>query len=261
MESLMPIVVISLVACLASGLTLFSGFGLGTLLMPAFALFFPAELAVGMTAVVHFANNLFKLALLGRHAERGVILRFGLPAIVAAFAGAKALVWLSGLQPLISYRFAGRTFEVMPVNAAIAALLLLFVVLEFSPRFADLKVPPRYMPVGGLLSGFFGGLSGHQGVLRSAFLVRAGLSKEQFIATGVVIACLIDVTRLSVYARNFSRSGIKENAALILAACASAFAGAFVGARLLEKVTMRAVQRVVAGGLVMIALALGVGLI
>lgn len=261
MESLMPIVVISLVACLASGLTLFSGFGLGTLLMPAFALFFPAELAVGMTAVVHFANNLFKLALLGRQAERGTVLRFGLPAIIAAFAGAKALVWLSGLQPLISYRLAGRTFEVVPVNAAIAALLLLFVVLEFSPRFADLKVPPRYMPVGGLLSGFFGGLSGHQGVLRSAFLVRAGLSKEQFIATGVVIACLIDVTRLSVYANNFSRSGLAENAALIAAACASAFAGAFVGARLLEKVTMRAVQRVVAGGLIMIALALGAGLI
>lgn len=259
--NIMSLIVISLVACLASGLTLFSGFGLGTLLMPAFALFFPAELAVGMTAVVHFANNLFKLVLLGRHAERGSVLRFGLPAVIAAFAGAKALVWLSGLQPLIAYRFAGRTFEIMPVNASIAALLLLFVVLELSPRFADLKVPPRFMAVGGLLSGFFGGLSGHQGVLRSAFLVKAGLTKEQFIATGVVIACLIDVTRLSVYARNLSRAGIAENAALIAVACASAFVGAFFGARVLEKVTMRTVQRSVAGGLVLIAFALGAGFI
>ncbi len=33
--------IVAAVALLASGLTLFSGFGLGTLLLPAFALFFP----------------------------------------------------------------------------------------------------------------------------------------------------------------------------------------------------------------------------
>ena len=33
-------------AFLASGLTLYSGFGLGTVLLPAFALFFPVEVAV-----------------------------------------------------------------------------------------------------------------------------------------------------------------------------------------------------------------------
>jgi len=39
-------VVVMTVAFIASGLTFFSGFGLGTLLLPAFALFFPAEHAV-----------------------------------------------------------------------------------------------------------------------------------------------------------------------------------------------------------------------
>jgi uncharacterized membrane protein YfcA len=52
-------------AFLASGLTFFSGFGLGTLLLPAFALFFPIEQAVALTAVVHFLNGLFKLGLVG----------------------------------------------------------------------------------------------------------------------------------------------------------------------------------------------------
>ena len=42
--------VVGLAAFGASALTLFSGFGLGTLLLPAFALFFPADLAVAMTA-------------------------------------------------------------------------------------------------------------------------------------------------------------------------------------------------------------------
>jgi uncharacterized membrane protein YfcA len=129
---------IGLVAFFASGLTLFSGFGLGTLLTPAFALFFPVDLAVGLTAVVHFANNIFKLGLLGRQADRATVVRFGLPAMAAAFVGARVLIWLSHLEPLLTYELAGRAFRIMPVNAAIAVLLLVFVVLELSPRFSAL---------------------------------------------------------------------------------------------------------------------------
>ena len=76
----MSFLIICSVALLASALTFFSGFGLGTLLLPAFALFVPIEQAVGLAAVVHFFNGLFKLALVGRFADRRVLLRFGLPA-------------------------------------------------------------------------------------------------------------------------------------------------------------------------------------
>jgi len=62
----------------------------------------------------------------------------------------------------------------------------------------------RYLPLGGVLSGFFGGLSGHQGALRSAFLIRCGLSQEAFVATGIVAACLVDLARLAVYARHLA---------------------------------------------------------
>ena len=65
----MEYAVICTVAIVVSALTLFSGFGLGTLLMPAFALFFPINVAVAATAVVHLVNNLFKLLLVGKHAE------------------------------------------------------------------------------------------------------------------------------------------------------------------------------------------------
>lgn len=53
----MDYIFIALVAIVVAALTLFSGFGLGTVLMPAFALFFPVPVAA--TAVVHLANNLF----------------------------------------------------------------------------------------------------------------------------------------------------------------------------------------------------------
>ena len=48
-------------------------------LMPAFALFFPVPVAVAATAVVHLANNLFKVALVGRKADWAVVLRFAIP--------------------------------------------------------------------------------------------------------------------------------------------------------------------------------------
>ncbi|WP_206054762.1 hypothetical protein [Nitrosococcus wardiae] len=57
---------IIIAAFLASLLTLFSGFGLGTLLMPVVAIFFPVTVAVALTAFVYLLNNLFKLAVLWR---------------------------------------------------------------------------------------------------------------------------------------------------------------------------------------------------
>ena len=52
---------VSLDAFFAAGLTLYSGFGLGTLLLPEFALFFPADNAVVSTAMVHGENKVFKV--------------------------------------------------------------------------------------------------------------------------------------------------------------------------------------------------------
>ena len=198
----MSYLVICVVALLASALTFFSGFGLGTLLLPAFALFFPIEQAVAMTAIVHFLNGLFKLWLIGRQADRRIALRFGVPAFLASLIGAWVLVWLSGTEPILTYAVAGHGFKVTPAKSAIGVLLLLFALAELLPRFRRMSFGPQYLTLGGLLSGFFGGLSGMQGALRSAFLARAGLSKEAFVATGVVIACLIDVSRLGVYSRS-----------------------------------------------------------
>ncbi|MFO7608864.1 MAG: sulfite exporter TauE/SafE family protein [Candidatus Krumholzibacteriia bacterium] len=253
--------VICTVALLASGLTFFSGFGLGTLLLPVFALFFPLEEAIALTAVVHFLNGLFKLALVGRHADRGVVLRFGLPAIAAAFLGAWLLHALAGLDALLVWSAWGRELVVTPVKLTVGLLLLVFAVLEFSPRFGRLSFGPRWLPVGGVLSGFFGGLSGMQGALRSAFLVRAGLAKEVFVATGVVVSVLIDFTRLGMYSRSLAAQAGELQWGLLAAAVLAAFAGAALGNLYLKKLTMHGVQRIVAVMLFLVALGLIGGLL
>lgn len=253
----MDILLVSLVALLASGLTLFSGFGLGTLLMPVVALFFPLELAIGMTAVVHLANNLFKLGLLGRLANGRVVLLFGLPAIAAAVAGAIALAWLSDAAPLLSYEAFGRPMQVPALNLVVGGLILVFVALELWPRFAQLALDRRYLPLGGLVSGFLGGLSGHQGALRSMFLLKAGLDKQQFVATGVVLAVLVDLARLAVYGVDLSARAAEFDWRLVGAASAAALAGAYFGAKLLGKVTIDFIRYTVSALLVLV----GVGLV
>jgi uncharacterized membrane protein YfcA len=257
----MTYLVVCSVAFVASGLTFFSGFGLGTLLLPAFALFFPVERAVALTAVVHFLNGLFKLALVGRAADRRVVIRFGVPAVLAALVGAWVLLQLTDLQPLASYALLGRAFRVTPVKLAVGLLLLVFALIELFPYTRDMTFGPRYLPLGGVLSGFFGGLSGMQGALRSAFLLKAGLSKEVFVATGVVIACLIDFTRLGVYVPDLLATGGDLDYALLAAAVLSAFAGAYLGNRYLKKITMRGVQLIVAVMLLVVALGLASGLL
>ena len=257
----MEYLIICLASLVTSALTLFSGFGLGTLLLPAFALFFSVDVAVGLTAIVHFLNNLFKLSFFGKNANWGIVLRFGLPAILAALLGAGALYWLANLAPITSYGLWGRELHVMPVKFVVSLLMIVFALFELVPSFEKIAFDKRYLPIGGLLSGFFGGLSGHQGALRSAFLLKSGLSKESFIGTGVVIACLVDFTRLSVYSTHFSRSEIKGNALLLLIAVSSAFLGVFLGSRMVKKVTMRSIQVIVAFMLIGIALVLGSGLI
>ena len=257
----MEIVIIGIASLLISLLTFFSGFGLGTLLMPVFAFFFPVDVAVALTGVVHFLNNVFKLLLTGKKANKQVLLRFGIPAFIAAFAGAALLLRMTAFQPLYTYTIGKHLFFITPLKLTIALLLIIFSIAEAVPRFKNIQFNKNKMIIGGILSGFFGGLSGHQGALRSAFLIKAGLSKESFVATGVVIACLVDVSRLSVYFNRYISSGIHENRVLLLTATLCAFTGAVLGTLLLKKITLTAVQRQVTIMLVLVAIALGAGLI
>jgi len=126
----MESVLICIAAFFAAGLTLFSGFGLGTILMPVAAIFFPVPVAVAITAVVHLLNSLFKLGLLWRNVDRRVLLAFGIPALLAAVPGALLLDYLSVLEPILRY---GDGHTITPVKLAAGILLIVFAIAELIP--------------------------------------------------------------------------------------------------------------------------------
>jgi uncharacterized membrane protein YfcA len=245
---------------------MYSGFGLGTLMLPVFALFFPVELAVVATALVHGANNVFKVSLLGRHADWEVVLKFGLTAIVAAVAGALALGWLARWQAAVTVDLNEQAVaQVTPVKLSVGLLMILFALFELLPRFRALEFDRRYLPLGGLLSGFFGGLSGHQGALRSAFLAKSGLTTERFVGSNAVIGFLVDLTRILVYLGLFTAAGAGITRAglwpLVVTGALAAFCGVLIGKRYLHKVTMTSVRTLVGILLFGVGLALITGLL
>jgi len=257
----MEYILTGIVTLFGAALTLFSGFGLGTLLMPVFALFFPVELAIALTAIVHFANNLIKIGFFYKHINLKIVLKFGLPSILAAFVGAYLLNTLTGLDPLLTYSIGDAIYHITPVKLTISLLLLFFSLFELIPKLSVLEFDQKFMPLGGLLSGFFGGLSGNQGALRTAFLIRAGLKKEVFIGTGVVIACLIDITRLSMYSKSIVQQIDASQVSLLAFAIISAFIGVFIGNKLVKKITIKTLQLIVAIMLFVFSVLLGLGIV
>lgn len=249
-----------------SGLALYSGFRLGTLLMPVFALFFPIPIAVASTAVGHMANNIFRVIFVGKGADLRVVLTFGVPAAALAIPGAFLLVQMSDITPIATYNIGQIEFSITAIKLIVAGLILAFAAFELLPYLSRTEFPRRWVPLGGALSGFFGGLSGHQGALRSAVLANTGLDAPAFVGAVSVCAFMVDISRLTVYgftffAEDFTNVSEGNSIALVGVATLAACIGTYASSRFLKQVTMATIRRVVATMLVVIGFALASGLV
>jgi uncharacterized membrane protein YfcA len=254
--------ILAVTLLVGAGLTFFSGFGLGTLMLPVFSLFFPLEVAVAATAIVHFANNIFKFGMVYKHIHFLTLLRFGVPAMLAALIGAFLLGYMGKHEVIFHYSLFGRAIALTALKLVIALLMIFFAVFELVRSLSKWKMDQKYMHLGGLLSGFFGGISGHQGAFRSVFLTKTGLTKEEFIGTSNAIALIIDFTRITIYASStfafFHVDGLQSH---LLVGILFAFIGTYFGKKLLNKTTISGIQRVVGVLLIVYGLLFLVGVL
>jgi uncharacterized membrane protein YfcA len=254
----MEYVIVALTVLFGAALTFFSGFGLGTLMLPVFSLFFPLPVAVGATAVVHLSNNLFKFGMVYKHIHVNTLLRFGIPALLFAILGGLLLDVVGHMDYFYSYQIAEKTFSLTPLKMVIGFLMIFFAWFDLDPRFSGWSMDRKWIPLGGVLSGFFGGVSGHQGAFRSAFLNKAGLTKEEFIGTSNAIALIIDISRIFVYIQTLDFVALSNEKSILVTGILFAFLGTYFGKELLKKTTMKGIQRVV-GMMLLILGALFVG--
>jgi uncharacterized membrane protein YfcA len=216
-------------------------------------------LAVAAVAPVHLFHNLGKFLLLRSHVDRAVLVQFGVPALVAAALGAWGLSGLTDLPELGSWSLFGKTFSICPLKLVIGLSLAVFSAWELFGGGEGIRGVPLW--AGGLASGLLGGLTGHQGAIRSAFFLGKNLPKETFIATGAAVACVVDFTRLAVYVQLFRPLGGSIPWPLIGAGIAGAAVGLWIGRHGLRRISGDGFRKVVGVGLLVFGIALAAGLI
>lgn len=224
---------------LAGGVAALSGFGVGSLLTPALAVSIGTKLAVAAVAIPHVAATALRLWMLRAAINREVLLRFGLPSAVGGLAGALLQAFLTS-----------------PILSAVLGVLLIFAGLsELSGLSAQLQFPGRWAIVAGVLSGLFGGLVGNQGGIRSAALLRFGLSRQTLVATATASALMVDAARVPVYLVS-SGAQLAANWPLIAALTAGVLVGTAIGAPILRRIPDPVFRRLLAVLLVVLGLLL-----
>ena len=201
-------------------ITLFTGFGVGTIMMPVMALFFDVKVAIFLAAIVHFFNNVSRLILYRSEINWRIIKRFGVVSIVGAFVGSFAQIYLDSDW----------------LKIGVGLFLTSYAVMTLLPGSKKIELPRSIDFIGGFMSGLIGGLIGNQGAIRSVYLLGYGLQKQELIVSAALIAVIIDSTRIPVYAySNFQY--LQENLLLLTTVVAAAILGTIVGSKIVPKVS------------------------
>jgi len=225
----MEIIYIALFTILASGIGTITGFGTSTILIPILLLYLPLPETLLVVGIIHFSGDIWKMILFRKGFDWKLILAFGLTGIVASYLGAQ-IVFSTSAETLL--RVLG------------AFMLTYTVFLVFKPGF---KIPKRNFTaiMGGGLSGFFAGIFGVGGAIRTLFLSAFDLPKAVFVATTGAIAFLIDFTRITTYLMN----GVRLNEWYLwglLAFIPASFIGTALAKKVVDKIPQKWFRLVVA---------------
>lgn len=233
---------IGFITFFASLISFFSGFGLATILMPFIAIFFPLPLAIALTAVVHLFHDSLKTAIFWPAINWKSAINFGGPAVIFSIFGALLLKHLSQITPIKNFSIFNLEAHISILHISIGLLLLIFATLEILPvkifKFKNLFL-------GGVISGFLGGFSGHQGAFRSLFLINTIYDKKSFVGTSAIISVFVDLMRLIIYGLSFWSLFINYNISILLVAIIGAIFANIIGVIFLKKITIKFIHQIV----------------
>lgn len=203
---------------LAAALTVPAGFGLATMITPVVFLWLEPHEAVAVVAIVHGSHNAWKLKVLRESVDYSAVRRFGWAMVVGALLGA-------ALNTVV---------ESEPLLLVVGIALIILPLLSVTERWTNFRLPEAEDRIGGFGSGFFGGLTGHQGALRAMFLQKRLPDKAEYAATAAVLALVVDLTRIPVYVA-LGGWQILDAGALIVGLVFAAILGVQLGKRWLKK--------------------------
>ena len=214
-----------------------AGFGAATVLTPIAAAFLDIKTAIAVVACFHLFGTGSRLVFFGRFVHWKTWACFGLTGVVCSLLGAQVTARLP--SPMVRLLFG--------------AFLLVYVGCEASAA-GRFRLPARTSTLvgGGAVSGLIAGLLGTGGAIRSACLLVFGLPKDVYIGTSAAIAIMVDATRVPVYlAQRLIPGALLPVIASLIPA---AFAGAWLGQRLVRRVSPAVFRWIVMGMLTLTGL-------
>lgn len=215
------------VAFLSEVIGTIAGFGSSTILLPLALFFFDFQTALVIVAFMHIFGNISRVNFFKKGLDIKILLNFGLPSIIFTIVGALLVSFIS--QNILK--------GVLGIFLVIYGIYLLW-----KEKFR-LKTSLSNMLIGGGTSGFFAGLIGTGGALRSAFLTSFGLSKNTYIATIATIAIAVDLTRIPVYlAQGFLNSKYYWYLPILFGL---ALVGSFIGKQVIQKFPYNTFRKIV----------------
>jgi len=236
---IMDLLQIAIVTVVSAFVGTVAGFGTSTIMIPVLLFFLSPAEAILFGAIVHWFGDLWKIALFPSGFDRQLIVLFGVTGFAASFVGAALSL----------------DVDAQMLSRSLGAFLVVHAVVLLANAEMKLPVGRGTALVGGVLSGFFAGLFGIGGAVRSAFLSLFKLPKATYIATLGAIGLLVDSTRIITYVAGGTRIPERFWWGMPLFVAVS-FAGAWVGKSVVGRIPQRVFGNVVAGGLFLLGVRL-----
>lgn len=220
-----------------------AGFGIGSLLTPAIALATGTKLAVAAVSIPHAIGTSIRLWRFRRNVDWTIVRSFGITSAAGGLTGALLNTWA-----------ASRALELV-----FGSLLVLAGASQVTGYAKRWQLRGSFAWLGGALSGFFGGLVGNQGGIRTAAMLGFEVDKRQFVATTTAVALLIDLARVPVYLA-VEAAQLARLWPTIAIATIGVVAGTLVGEKLLKRVPEQRFRTVIGVLLLLLGLSFLIGI-
>lgn len=206
------------------------GFGIGSFVTPMLTLKVGIGVAVASVSIVHFLGTITRFLFWKKYINKKILLSFGLTSAVGGLIGA-----------LLHNVFYNNVLTII-----FGCLLVFAGTMELTGLSEKIRFSGILAWIAGGFSGFFGGLVGNQGGIRSASMLGFNLKQKEFVATATGIALMVDIARVPVYLITQGKQ-ILSIWQYIAIAAVGVLIGTEIGIWFLEKIPEKIFKKVVAG--------------
>ncbi len=225
-------VIISLLSIVSGIIGTVSGFGMGTVMTTVLIYFLPFSHIILLVGILHWFHGLWKLLFFRSGFNWPLILKFGIPSMIMTIVGASLAA--ESYQRMLAMLFS--------------LFLIAYVCYLFCGPTVRIKANWRSALIGGGISGFFAGIFGVRGAVRSAFLTAYDLPKDVYLNLAGTVGILTDTTRVITYMMR----GIELSASLwygLIFFVPASFLGVYIGQHIVDRIPQQYFQHVIAASL------------